>query len=249
MSSAPPRRRPTRRRSGTSASGARRGSSRDMKFTMAQPQVSCHPELLLDGAARTVVSAALCYWVDGPEPSRRRRPAAALCLARPLRAPPRTPRRPRPLARRELPGARRCEPARRSRGRAPRGRRLLRQEHDVDHPRARLLGRARDARHRRRDRGDAAARARLRPLPALHRRVPHRRSRRAGRARRESVPLVLDAGTGAAAGALPGGARGVGLRLRHLPGRLPLEPGDREAAGGFGARRTRPSRMCRSSTG
>jgi len=40
----------------------------DMKFTMARPEVSCHPELLLDGLARTVVSAALCYWVDGPEP-------------------------------------------------------------------------------------------------------------------------------------------------------------------------------------
>ena len=26
------------------------------------------PELLLDGDARTVVSAALCYWADGPEP-------------------------------------------------------------------------------------------------------------------------------------------------------------------------------------
>ena len=35
---------------------------------MARPEVSCHPELLLDGAAKTVVSAALCYWVDGPEP-------------------------------------------------------------------------------------------------------------------------------------------------------------------------------------
>ena len=44
-----------------------RGLFADMRFTMAQPEVSCHPELLLDGA-RTVVSAALCYWVDGPEP-------------------------------------------------------------------------------------------------------------------------------------------------------------------------------------
>ena len=44
-----------------------RGLFADMRFTMAQPQVSCHPELLLDGAARTVVSAALCYWVDGPD--------------------------------------------------------------------------------------------------------------------------------------------------------------------------------------
>ena len=40
----------------------------DMKFTMAQPEISCHPEALLDGTARTVVSAALCYWVDGPAP-------------------------------------------------------------------------------------------------------------------------------------------------------------------------------------
>jgi len=36
----------------------------DMRFTMAQPEVSCHPETLLEGA-RTVVSAALCYWSDG----------------------------------------------------------------------------------------------------------------------------------------------------------------------------------------
>ena len=41
-----------------------------MKFTTAKPEVSCHPELLLDGAARTVVSAALCYWAAGP--ARRR---------------------------------------------------------------------------------------------------------------------------------------------------------------------------------
>src|SRR5262245_59042064 len=38
-----------------------------MKFTMAQPEVSCHPERLLPGA-RTVVSAALCYFAPGPEP-------------------------------------------------------------------------------------------------------------------------------------------------------------------------------------
>src|SRR4051795_1037854 len=37
-----------------------------MRFTMAQPEVSCHPEALLDGA-RTVVSAALCYWAPEPE--------------------------------------------------------------------------------------------------------------------------------------------------------------------------------------
>jgi epoxyqueuosine reductase len=38
-----------------------RGLFADMRFTMAQPEVSCHPETLLDGA-RTVVSAALCYY-------------------------------------------------------------------------------------------------------------------------------------------------------------------------------------------
>src|SRR5215212_9091556 len=39
----------------------------DMRFTMAQPEVSCHPETLLPNA-RTVVSAALCYYAPGPEP-------------------------------------------------------------------------------------------------------------------------------------------------------------------------------------
>jgi epoxyqueuosine reductase len=38
-----------------------------MRFTMAQPEVSCHPERLLAGA-RTVISAALCYYVPGPDP-------------------------------------------------------------------------------------------------------------------------------------------------------------------------------------
>jgi epoxyqueuosine reductase len=38
----------------------------DMRFTMAQPEVSCHPEQLLPNV-RTVVSAALCYYADEPE--------------------------------------------------------------------------------------------------------------------------------------------------------------------------------------
>jgi epoxyqueuosine reductase len=38
-----------------------RGLFADMRFTMAQPEKSCHPERLLPGA-RTVISAALCYW-------------------------------------------------------------------------------------------------------------------------------------------------------------------------------------------
>jgi epoxyqueuosine reductase len=44
-----------------------RGLFADMRFTMARPDVSCHPELLVPGA-RSVVSAALCYWESGPEP-------------------------------------------------------------------------------------------------------------------------------------------------------------------------------------
>jgi len=42
-----------------------RGLFADMRFTMAQPETSCHPESLLPGA-RTVVSAAHCYWTDEP---------------------------------------------------------------------------------------------------------------------------------------------------------------------------------------
>jgi epoxyqueuosine reductase len=44
-----------------------RGLFADMRFTMARPDVSCHPEALLPGV-RTVVSAALCYYAPGPEP-------------------------------------------------------------------------------------------------------------------------------------------------------------------------------------
>ncbi|MFL5943529.1 MAG: hypothetical protein ACJ75L_09730, partial [Gaiellaceae bacterium] len=44
-----------------------RGLFADMRFTMARPEESCHPETLLPGGG-TVVSAALCYWL--PEPPR-----------------------------------------------------------------------------------------------------------------------------------------------------------------------------------
>jgi epoxyqueuosine reductase len=44
-----------------------RGYFADMRFTMSRPDISCHPELLLLGA-RTVVSAALCYYAPAPEP-------------------------------------------------------------------------------------------------------------------------------------------------------------------------------------
>lgn len=44
-----------------------RGLFADMRFTIAQPEVSCHPEALFPGA-RTVVSAALCYYAPADDP-------------------------------------------------------------------------------------------------------------------------------------------------------------------------------------
>jgi len=44
-----------------------RGLFADMRFTMARPEVSCHPERLLEGA-RSVIAAALCYFAPAPEP-------------------------------------------------------------------------------------------------------------------------------------------------------------------------------------
>jgi epoxyqueuosine reductase len=42
-----------------------RGLFADMRFTMAQPEISCHPEALLPGA-RSVISAAYCYYAQEP---------------------------------------------------------------------------------------------------------------------------------------------------------------------------------------
>jgi epoxyqueuosine reductase len=52
-----------------------RGLFADMRFTMSRPEQSCHPETLLEGA-RTVVSAALCYYAPAadPEPGEGRLP-------------------------------------------------------------------------------------------------------------------------------------------------------------------------------
>jgi epoxyqueuosine reductase len=44
-----------------------RGLFGGMGFTISRPEVSCHPESLLP-AARTVISAALCYYEQGREP-------------------------------------------------------------------------------------------------------------------------------------------------------------------------------------
>ena len=153
--------------------------------------------------ARTVVSAALCYYAPEPRP----RPARGGCRA--TRGTTRYAalrERLDELGRRlggDVPRARRREPARRPRGGGARRGRLLRQEHDADHAAARLLGRARHARHRRRARADAAARADCGDVPPLHRRLSDRRARRARRPRLDALPLVLDAGAGADSGGLP----------------------------------------------
>ena len=66
--------------------------------------------------ARTVISAALCYYATG-RAGAGGGAAAALHLERPLCRAPREARRARPAARRRVPRARRREPARRPRGR------------------------------------------------------------------------------------------------------------------------------------
>ena len=91
------------------------------------------------------------------------------------------------------------------------------------------MGRPRHARLGSGGRIVAAPRCRLRLVPALHRRVPDRSTRRPGHARLEPLPLLLDAGTVGGSRAVPGAARLAGLRLRHLPGSLSVEPRDREA--------------------
>ena len=52
-----------------------RGLFADLRFTITRPEESCHPEKLLPGA-RTVVSAALCYYApaDPPAPGEGRLP-------------------------------------------------------------------------------------------------------------------------------------------------------------------------------
>src|SRR5256886_16065808 len=166
---------------------------------------------------------------------RRARPAAALHVVRRVRAAAGEARRARAEAGWGVPGPRRRKPARRPRGGCTQRRRLLRQEHAPDHAPARLLGRARDAHPGRRARADPAAGPRLRRGPALHRSAPYGRSRRAGNARLDALSLLLDAGARAAAGPVPRRAGGPGLRLRHLPGRVPVESRRRDAARGQSA--------------
>ena len=84
---------------------------------------------------------------------------------------------------------------------------------------------------------------------ALHRRVPDRRARRAGRARLDALPLVLDAG----AGADPGGRTAPSSARRSTAATSARTSARGTAASRSGAPatplRTAPSRSSRSSTG
>ena len=59
----------TTRPSVTFVNGGRAGCSGGCGSRWRGPEVSCHPEQLLPNA-RTVVAAALCYWAPDPEPGR-----------------------------------------------------------------------------------------------------------------------------------------------------------------------------------
>ena len=193
--------------------------------------------------ARSVVSAALCYWRPEAPLAPGRGPAAALHVGRRLRAAAREARRARPASSaapyRVLVDANqhvdREAAARTGVGFYGKNTMLITRRHGSWVVLGTLVT-------DRRARADAAARRRLRLVHALHRRLPDRRARRAGHARRDAVPLVLDAGAGADPGGLPRRARRAGLRLRHLPGRLPVEPRRREAPRRARARRRRPRR-------
>ncbi len=166
-----------------------RGLFADMRFTMQQPERSCHPETALRGA-RTVVSALIEVWQpEPPRPDGRRRPPAAVRLGRSLRPAPRVAAAGarRPAGRRRAGGGvRRPQHARRPR-RRPRRR--------ASRSRARTRWRSRPASGSFVALGavitDAALVAggagagarRLRLVHALRRRVPDGRAGRARRAR------------------------------------------------------------------
>ena len=226
-----------------------RGLFARMRFTMAQPEVSCHPESLLPGGALGRLRGALLLRAR-PRCRARRGAPSPVHVERPLRRAPHEAGAARRALGRGVPRARGREPARRPGGRLARRGGVLREEHPAHHPPPRILGRPRDGRHHRRDRAQRAARPRLRLVHALHRRLPDRGARRSRRPRLDQVPLVLEPGARCRACRVPRGDGVVRVRVRHLPGRLPLEPRHGEAPRGrrpSGGRRARrlPRRLAR----
>ena len=96
------------------------------------------------------------------------------------------------------------------------------------------------------DRVERPARARLRLVPPLHRRLPDGRARRARRARLDALPLLLDTGARLRSPRVSRRARRAGLRLRHLPGRLSVEPrAEKRSAAAEPAAGAEPRRVAR----
>ena len=105
------------------------------------------------------------------------------------------------------------------------GHRLDRQEHLRHQRRARIVGVPVGRHHQFGARARRAVARPVRDVRALSRGVPDGRAGRTARDGRDQVSLVSDdRAQGADSGGGAGGHRTSRLRLRHLPGRLPLEP-------------------------
>ena len=186
-----------------------RGLFGSMRFTMAQPEVSCHPETLLDGA-RTVVSAALCYYAPAPEP----RPGEGRLPRYAWRDHYALLRDRLDALGRRLGGAYRVlvdENQHVDRAGAERaGVGFIGKNTMLITRSARLVGRARHARHRRRARGDAR-----RSMPA------------AGAARSASTPVRRGRSTSRACSTRRGVSRTGRRRRRRCPSDVMEELEDR----------------------
>ena len=225
-----------------------RGLFADMRFTMARPEVSCHPESLLPGA-RTVVSAALCYWAPEPPLGRGRGGCRATRGATPT-----------PCCGRG---------SRSSDERLGGSYRVLVDENDhVDREAAARAGVGFYGKNtmlitRRHGSwvvlGTLVTDVELEPSPPLAldcgsctlciEACPTGALDEPGVLDANKCLSYCDAVAGADPRGVPGRARRDGVRLRHLPGRLPVEPRGREAARGRAAAAPAPSRTSRSSTG
>ena len=173
-----------------------RGLFGSMRFTTARPEVSCHPESLLEGA-RTVVSAALCYWApeaelgpgqgrlarytwdDGYALLRERLDALGRALGGDYRV----------LVDSNAHVDREAA-ARAGVGFYGKNTMLITRRHGSWVVLGTLVTTAELEPTR-------AARRRVRLVHALHRRLPDRSARRARRPRRHEVPLVVDPGAAA----------------------------------------------------